>query len=94
MKIVTVPMSEIQKARRQRPGRARSEESQRLIDAIMSLAVGQAKAIELDENEDPRKIRAKVAYASRAAGRKVRIVVDDHRVLFARDSGRSRSSRS
>ena len=94
MKIVTIPVSEMQKVRRQRPGRARSEESQRLIDAITSLAVGQARAVELDEDEDPKKVRAKVAYASRAAGRKVRIVVDDHRVLFARETGRSRSSRS
>jgi len=81
-------MSEMQKVRRQRRGRARSEETEQLVEAIMSLNAGQAKAVELDAGEDARKIRSKLNYASRVAGRKLRIVIEDHRVLFAR--GRAR----
>lgn len=84
LKISTVPMSEIEKARKQSRTRARSEETERLVDAIRSLQAGQAKAIELEEGEDIRKIRAKVAYASRLAGYKIRTVAEVHRVLFTR----------
>lgn len=88
MRIVDVPVTELQRVRRR--GRARSSETLQLIDAIEALKPGQARAIELGQGEDPTKIRAKLAYASKIAGKRLRVVVADHRVLFARGPGRPR----
>jgi len=88
LRIVEVPLSELQRTRRR--GRVRSEETTALIDAILSLKAGQAKAIELEGEEDPRKIRSKLNYAARIADRKIRVVLEDNRVLFARSRRRTR----
>ena len=77
-----------------RAGRARSPETKRLIEAIESLAPGGAKAILLDPGETIPKIRSKLAYAARIAGRKLRVATDGERVLFAlRGDGRPASDR-
>ena len=88
MRIVDVPLSELQRTRRR--GRVRSEETTALIDAVLSLKAGQAKGIELDAEEDPRRIRSKLNYAARIADRRIRVVLEDHRVLFARSRRRTR----
>ena len=77
-----------------RAGRARSPETKRLIQAVEDLAPGRAKAILLDAGETASKARGRLVYAARVADRKLRIVTDGQRVLFAlRDSSGRRGSR-
>jgi len=77
-----------------RAGRARSPETKRLIEAVESLVPGKAKAILLDPGEPIPKTRARLAYAARIAGKKLRVATDGERVLFAlRGEGRQPSDR-
>ena len=91
MKIVDASISELKAAPRGR--RQRSPETQKLVEAILSLKTGQAKAVMPEGDETVRKLRARVSYAARAADRKLRVVADENRVMFTlKSGGRSKSS--
>ena len=77
-----------------RAGRVRSPETKQLIAAIESLAPGTAKAILLDPGETIPRVRARLTYAARIAGRRLRIATDGDRVVFAlRGDGQSPGDR-
>jgi hypothetical protein len=85
MKIVEASLSDMKSAPRGR--RQRSPETQSLIDTILELKPGQVRAILPEGDETVKKLRPRVSYASRVAGRKVRIVADDTKVMFTLRSG-------
>ncbi len=91
MKIVDVPIGQFRGAIRSRGGRSRSAETVQLIEAIQSLGSGKAKAVALERGQDLAKVRAKLMYAAKLAGIRLRVVVEDDRVLFTREPGRLRS---
>jgi ribosomal protein L30E len=88
LNIVEADIKDLKKSRSR--GRVRSEETKALIAAIDSLTSGKAKAIKLEAGQDPAKMRAKLAYAAKVAGKKLKIVVEQDRILFARGPGRPR----
>jgi hypothetical protein len=91
MKIVDASITDLKAAPRGR--RQRSPETQALIEAILSLKSGQAKAVVPENKETVKQLRARVSYAARAADRKLRIVADDSQVMFAlRTSARGSGS--
>lgn len=85
MKIVEASLTDMKSAPRGR--RQRSPETQKLIDTITELKPGQVKAIMPEGNETVKRLRPRVSYASRVAGRKVRIVADDTKVMFTLRTG-------
>ncbi len=91
MKIVDVPIGQFRGAIRSRGGRSRSAETVQLIEAIQSLESGKARAIVPEPGQDLSKARAKLMYAAKLAGVRLRVVVADDRVLFTRGPGRLRS---
>lgn len=90
MRIVDVPIGELQRARRR--GRSRSPETVQLIEAIESLTPSQAKAIVVEPGQDPQKLRGKLNYAAKVAGKRLQIAIEDDQVVFARSRRRSRRS--
>lgn len=91
MKIVEATLADMRKTPRGR--RQRSPETQRLIDVISELKPGQVRALVPEGNETIKRLRPRISYAARIAGRKVRIAADDDRVLFTlRTGGRSAST--
>lgn len=66
-----------------RPGRARSAETLKLINAIESLKPGQAKALVLEPGDTIQALRSKLGYAARAAGVKLRTASDGSQLIFA-----------
>ncbi len=66
-----------------RPGRARSAETLKLINAIESLKPGQAKALVLEAGDTIPALRSKLGYAARAAGVKLRTASDGSKLIFA-----------
>lgn len=85
MKIVEATLAEMQRTPRGR--RQRSPETQQLIDVITELKPGQVRAIIPEGNETVKKLRPRISYAARVAGRKVRIAADEDRVMFTLRSG-------
>ncbi len=81
MRIIDVNIDQLKTTGRR--GRARSAETEQLIAAITALKSGSAKAIMIGSADTPQKVRARVAYASRLAGKRLQIVVQEDRVLFA-----------
>ena len=78
-----------------RAGRSRSPQTKRLIKAIEDLTPGKAKAILLDPGETVPKVRARLTYAARITGRRLRVATDGGRVLFAlRAGGRAPGGRA
>lgn len=91
MRIVDANIADLKTAPRGR--RQRSPETQKLIEAIVNLKSGQAKAVVPEGNETVKGLRTRVGYAARAADRKLRIVADENRVMFSlRGGGRAGSS--
>ena len=76
-----------------RRGRVRSPETQQLVDTIDSMTEGTAKAILLEPGQTGLKVRSRLAYAARIAGKRLQIVVQEDRVLFAVSSRRARRRR-
>jgi len=76
-----------------RRGRVRSPETQQLVDTIDSMTEGTAKAILLEPGQTGQKVRSRLAYAARIAGKRLQIVVQEDRVLFALSSRRARRRR-
>jgi hypothetical protein len=92
MKVVEARISEM---KRKRFGRKRSPEMQQLIDVIAALKPGQAKALVPEGKETVKNLHQRILNAARIAGKKVRIVAEAQRVLFAlRSAGRSGSTPS
>lgn len=95
MQIVDADIRFLEQAARR--GRVRSEETQKLIDSIEQLTPGKAKAVVVSRGLEPEKVRARVSYAAKLAGKALQIAIDDNRVLFAlkeqkRRRGRPRKS--
>ncbi len=81
MRIVDVDIEALNSATRR--GRARSPETQQLIDTIESMKPGTAKAIMLEAGLTGPKVRSRLTYAARIAGKRLQVVVQEDRVLFA-----------
>ena len=90
MKIVEADLAALKSAARR--GRARSPETQQLVEAIESLEPGKAKAVVVEGGETAAKVRARLMYVAKAAGVKLDTAVKDDRVLFALKNGRRRRS--
>jgi hypothetical protein len=63
-----------------------------MIEAIDDLGPGKAKAVIVEPGQDPAKVRARLMYAAKIVGRRLRVVVEDDRILFARGPGRPRKT--
>jgi hypothetical protein len=92
MKIVEARLSDMTSTQRER--RQRSPETQKLIDTILELKSGQARALMPEGDETVKKLRPRISYAARVAGRKVRIVADKNKVMFTLRSGSRNGSRN
>ena len=77
----------------QRRGRVRSPQTQELVEAIDSLVPGDAKAVVVEGGQTPQKVRARVMYAGKAAGKKLQAAISGDRVLFALKEERRRLGR-
>ena len=77
----------------QRRGRVRSPQTQELVEAIDSLVPGDAKAVVVEGGQTPQKVRARVMYAGKAAGKKLQAAISGDRVLFALKEERRRPGR-
>ena len=85
---ITIVDAEYHRLRRAaRTGRVRSKETQHIIKAIEELAPGKAKALVPERGETAPRLRARLAYAARAAGVKLRVVTEENRVLFTVRAG-------
>ncbi len=91
MKIVEATLADMRNTPRGR--RQRSPETQKLIDSITQLKQGQVMALVPEGNETIKKLRPRISYAARVAGRKVRIAADNDKVMYTLRSG-SRSGSS
>ena len=91
MRIVDAGIEALENAARR--GRVRSPETQQLVDTIDSLTRGTAKAILLEPGQTAQKVRSRLAYAARIAGKRLQIVVQEDRVLFALSRRRARRRR-
>ena len=91
MKIIDVNIEELSKASRR--GRARSSETQQLLAAIDSLKGKAAKAIMVGSGDSPQKVRARIAYVGRLAGKRLQIAVESDRVLFGLSNRPARKRR-
>ena len=90
MKIVEADLAALKSAARR--GRARSPETQQLVEAIESLEPGEAKAVVVEGGETAAKVRARLMYVAKAVGVKLDMAVKEDRVLFALKNGRRRRS--
>ena len=91
MKIVEATLSDMKRTPRGR--RQRSPETQQLVDTITELKPGQVRALVPEGDETIKKLRPRISYAARVAGRKVRIAADNDRIMFTlRSGGRSSGS--
>ena len=79
------------KARRR--GRTRTEEVVQLVEAIGAFRSGNAKSIILDPGQDPGKVRTKLHYAAKIAGRRISVAVADDRLVFVLSRANKRSRR-
>ncbi len=74
-------------------GRVRAKDTQLIIKAIGELSPGKAKALVAERGETPQKLRARLAYSARIVGVKLRVAVDENRVLFALRGGAGAKAR-
>ncbi|MEX0763117.1 MAG: hypothetical protein WD333_11875 [Dehalococcoidia bacterium] len=81
MRIVDVDIKELSSASKR--GRVRSPETQQLLSIIDELKPHEAKAIVLGPGDTPQKIRSRLTYAARIAGKRLQIALEKDRVLFA-----------
>ena len=63
-------------------GRARSSETQQLISVIDGMKPDAAKAIMLSSGDTGKKVKARIAYAGRLAGKRLQVAIEADRVLF------------
>lgn len=90
MKIVDIDIRELDSVARR--GRARSPEMAGLVETINSLKPNEAKAAVISGQDTAKKVRARLLYAARIAGKRLQIAEKDDRVLFA-VTGRARRRR-
>lgn len=90
MKIVEATLADMKNTPRGR--RQRSPETQALIDSISQLKPGQVKALVPEGSETVKKLRPRISYAARVAGRKVRIAANDEKIMYTLRSGARSSS--
>ncbi len=81
MKIVDVDIKELNRASRR--FRARSSETNQLVDAISVLKPGQAKAVVVENEGAAKKMRSRLIYAAGIAGKRLQIANVGDRVMFA-----------
>ena len=92
MKIVNVDIRDLSKATRR--VRARSEVTEQLVEVIANLKSNEAKAIVLGAGDTARKLRSRLSYAARIAGKRLQIGMTEDRVLFALSNRPARRRRS
>ena len=92
MKIVNVDIRDLSKATRR--VRARSEVTEQLVEVIGNLKSNEAKAIVLGAGDTARKLRSRLSYAARIAGKRLQIGITEDRVLFALSNRPARRRRS
>ncbi len=92
MQILDADLTALKSAARR--GRTRSPETLQLIEAIESLQPHQAKAIIVETDETPAKVRARLMYAAKTCDAKLQVAIQSDRVLFALKNGRGRRRRS
>ena len=92
MKIIDVDIRDLSKATRR--VRARSEVTEQLVEAISNLKANDAKAIVLDAGDTARKLRSRLSYAARIAGKRLQIGIAEDRVIFALSNRPARRRRS
>ena len=90
MRIVDADINALKRTRAR--GRVRSQETRQMIEAIDDLGPGKAKAVIVEPGQDPAKVRARLMYAAKIVGRRLRVVVENDRILFARGPGRPRKT--
>lgn len=91
MEIIDQRYSDYAKLRRR--GSSRTKEVAQLVEAIGALRSGKAKTIILETGRDPSKLRVKLHYAAKIAGRRINVAVADDRVVFVLASGNGRDRR-
>ena len=92
IRIIDVEYSKLRRVGR--AGRARSKDTLELIAAIESLTAGKAKALVVDRGESAAKLRAKLSNAARLAGVKLRIVIEENKVMFGLRRGGSAGAKA
>jgi hypothetical protein len=80
VKIIDIDIKEMSTATRR--GRARSAETQKLINVITSLDRNTGKAVIIEKGGSTAKIRSRLTYAAKLAGKRLKIAVRDDRVMF------------
>jgi len=81
VKIIDIDQKEMIAASKR--GRARSAETQQLINVIKNLGRKSAKAVIIESGVTAAKIRLRLTYAAKLAGKRLKIAVRDDRVMFA-----------
>ena len=92
LKIVDVDIRDLSRATRR--VRERSEVTEQLVEVISNLKSSDARAIILDAGDTARKLRSRLSYAARIAGKRLQIGITDDRVLFALSNRPARRRRS
>ncbi|MDP6668077.1 MAG: hypothetical protein QF357_11900 [Dehalococcoidia bacterium] len=80
MKIIDIDIKQMDTASKR--GRARSDETQQLIDTITNLDRKTAKAVIIEKGDTAVKIRSRLSYAAKLAGKRLKIAIADDRVIF------------
>jgi len=80
VKIIDIDIKEMSTATRR--GRARSAETQELFNVITSLDRNTGKAVIIEKGGSTAKIRSRLTYAAKLAGKRLKIAVRDDRVMF------------
>ncbi len=80
LEIIDIDIKEMSVATRR--GRARSAETQELINIITSLDRKTGKAVIIEKDGSPAKIRSRLTYAAKLAGKRLKIAVRGDRVMF------------
>ena len=89
MKIVNADLQEFESGLGR--GLVRSRETQALVDAINSLDKKTAKAVMIENGDTVNRVRSRIRYAAKIAGKPVKTVAKKDRVLFALSARRRRS---
>ena len=92
MKIVDVDIRDLSKATRR--VRARSEVTEQLVGVISKLKSNEAKAITIGAGDTAKKLRSRLSYAARIAGKRLQIGITEDSVLFALSNRPARRRRS
>ena len=81
MNIIDIEMKDMNAVSKR--GRARSAETQQLINVINNLDRRSAKAVIIEGGVTAAKVRSRLTYAAKLAGKRLKIAIRDDRVMFA-----------